>query len=80
MAGLGHSCHLASTKAELKNRSGLNGWVLLPQQFAESDLLSMLIPHETVTSPLGMFWDVDIPRGRGTNRRVKGELRDRVLA
>jgi HNH endonuclease len=80
MDRIGQSWRWATTKAELALSIGIDGWVLLPQQFADVHLANLLAPRKTLKSPLGLFWDVDIPRNRATNHRVKGNVRDCVLA
>lgn len=80
MDRIGQSWRWATTRAEFGQLIGNDGWILFPQPLADSHLANLLSSRDTVKSPLGLFWDVEIPRSRATNRRVKGNVRDRVLA
>lgn len=54
-------------------------WLLLPAHYAEKHLQCLLKTHECVVSPIGLFWDIKLPRGRAANRRIPQKVRCEVL-
>ena len=47
-----------------------DGWMLAPPRFTEKRLIPLLGDRECLRSPLGLFWDRDIPRNRASNHRT----------
>lgn len=63
----------------LKSIATVDGWILFPVQFAKDKATSLLGNKTCVNSAIGLFWDVDLPRGRVCSRRIPSDIRRKVL-
>lgn len=55
------------------------GWMLTPAVFAKAHLGPLLEPRTCVKSPLGLFWDVEIPRRCAERRQPPRDVRNIVF-
>jgi len=66
-------------EATLQMWWGKGGWALLPVPFLDRFLSVLSRPCICLKSPLGLFWDEDIPRGRACGHRSGQKIRKTVL-
>lgn len=76
---LGESFVWVRNDEEMKRWVGQFGWMLTPIDFARERLAALLSSHTCVKSPLGLFWDVELPRNRAASRRISKDVRQRIL-
>jgi len=55
------------------------GWALIQNDYATLRLPALLGSRTCVKSAIGLFWDVDLPRNRAAGRRIRPDLRRKVL-